>query len=179
MVSDASGFSGCEPGHYSCMGGREFVIEPSGRMHLADSELLSGAWFQLDRNVEFLISRGGLSFHAAWDLCSRSPPALAGIELPELQPGAEASFILAHWDDGLVLDQSAHQGQPYLSEPWHPTDLKQPEKLIHGRIYIHYCGAVSLINVTYRLNTIWAKGVHRVTKLRFCEAIFAFSRPQS
>jgi N-acetylglucosamine-6-phosphate deacetylase len=123
MVSDASGYSGCEPGEYSCMGGRDFVIESNGHMHLAGDEILSGAWFQIDRSVEFLVSQLGLSLPAAWNLCSRTPAALAGIDLPEPAEGEEASFVLARWDEGLVLDQCVHRGSPCLSEPWHPTDL--------------------------------------------------------
>lgn len=123
MVSDAGGYSGCPPGDYRCMGGREFVIEPSGYMHLSGSEILSGAWFQLDRSVEFLVSRLGLPLPAAWDLCSRSPAALAGVDLPSPAAGEEASFVLARWSDGLVLDQCVHHGRPFLAQPCRPTDI--------------------------------------------------------
>lgn len=123
MVSDASGYSGCEAGDYTWAGGRDFVIEPNGHVHLADSEILAAAWFQLDRSVEFLVSQIGLSLPEAWNQCSRIPAELIGIDLPEPAAGEEASFVLARWEEGLVLEQSVHRGENYLTEPWRPTDL--------------------------------------------------------
>ncbi len=124
LVSDASGYSGCPPGKYRCMGDRRFEIEPNGYMHLSDSEILSGAWFQLDRSVEFLVAELGLSLPAAWNLCSRVPAALAGIDLPVPAVGEEASFVLARWNEGLVLEQCVHQGHPCLDHPCRTTNIQ-------------------------------------------------------
>ncbi len=117
LVSDASGHAGMPPGTYRRAGGAEFVITAEGYMHLVDSEILSGAWFQLDAGVEFLVRHLGFDLPAAWRLCSQIPARIAGIDLPDLSAGSEASFVVAHWDDGLVLDQCVHGGEPYLAAP--------------------------------------------------------------
>jgi N-acetylglucosamine-6-phosphate deacetylase len=119
-VSDASGHSGMPPGAYEGFGGRRFVIEPSGFMHVAESEILSGGWFQADRCVEFLVQAVGLPFLEAWEQCSVIPARAIGLELPRIAAGQEASFILARWENGLVLDQAVHLGRRFLEAPLRP-----------------------------------------------------------
>lgn len=109
-VSDASGYSGCKPGRYSRDGNRELVIEESGFIHLADSEILSGAWFQMDRCVEFLARELDFSFVDAWRMCSRVPAKIAGIDLPEIKEGNECDFVIASWKDGIVFEEIALNG---------------------------------------------------------------------
>ncbi len=117
-VSDASGYAGCPPGIYTDSTYRDFVIEPNGHLHLADSEILMGAWFQLDRAVEFLVQQLDFSLPEAWDQCSRVPAEAAGLSLPELAPGGEASFVIARWEsDRLLIEQSIDRGRPLLEAP--------------------------------------------------------------
>ncbi len=116
-VSDASGHSGMLPGVYDGFGGRRFVIEQNGFMHIAESEILSGSWFQADRCVEFLVNSVGMTFLDAWEQCSVIPARAIGIELPRLAPAQEASFVLARWDNGLVLEQAVHLGKRFLEKP--------------------------------------------------------------
>jgi N-acetylglucosamine-6-phosphate deacetylase len=122
FVSDAAHISGCKPGRYE----NEYVvpceIEPNGHLHVADSPLLAGAWFQLDRSVEWLVETQGLTLREAWRLCSEVPAAIMGETLPQIAVGDEASFVLARRDDGLVIEQSVHGGKPYLTAPIRPTD---------------------------------------------------------
>ncbi len=82
---------------------------------------MMGAWFQQDRCVEFLVESVGLTLADAWRQCSEIPAAMMGLKLPKLAPGEEASFVLAHWDKGLVLDQAVHFGQPVLEAPIRPS----------------------------------------------------------
>lgn len=112
-VSDASGCSGLPPGAYEILGGRHIEITPSGRVHMAATpEILAGGWFQQDRSVEFLVREAGFTFLEAWDQCSRVPARAIGLTLPSLAEGEEASFVLARWDDGLVIEQAVHAGLP-------------------------------------------------------------------
>ncbi len=113
-VSDSSGYAGCPPGSYATAAGDGVVIESTGRIHLDNSEILCGAWFQIDRAVEFLTTDIGLPWRDAWRCCSTIPAAALGLELPVPAAGAEASFVLARWEDGLVLEQCVHLGRPYL-----------------------------------------------------------------
>jgi N-acetylglucosamine-6-phosphate deacetylase len=121
-VSDAAGHSGCPPGEYTRDGGRGFVIEENGHVHLAESEILAGAWFQQDRSVEFLVRRCGMAFLDAWAQCSRVPADIIGIRLPSIAVGEPADFVLARWNSGLVIEQAVHGGVPYLDEPVRPGD---------------------------------------------------------
>ncbi len=94
MVSDANIYSGCPPGLYHRIGGQDCVVEPNGFFHVAGEEILAGAWFQQNRSVEFLTGKCGLPFESAWKLCSVYPAGLAGIDLPDLSEGSEATFVV-------------------------------------------------------------------------------------
>jgi N-acetylglucosamine-6-phosphate deacetylase len=113
-VSDASVYSGLAAGNYKLPNGTDIDIEPDGYMHLHNEEILFGAWFQQDHNVEFLVRELGFSLVDAWRQCSIVPANIIGIKLPELACGEEASFVLAAWNDGLVLEQCIHNGLEYL-----------------------------------------------------------------
>ncbi len=121
MVSDAGHLSGCPPGHYEAYG-EECVVETNGHLHVAGESRLAAAWFQLDRSVEWLVETQGLLLREAWRQCSEVPARILGLDLPQIEVGAEASFVLAHWDCGLVIDQSVHRGRAYLDAPIRPTD---------------------------------------------------------
>ncbi|MBQ9337536.1 MAG: hypothetical protein IJS14_09620 [Lentisphaeria bacterium] len=113
MVSDANIYSGCPPGLYHRIGGQDCVVEPNGFFHVAGEEILAGAWFQQDRCVEFLTQKCGLDFETAWKLCSVYPAALAGIALPDLTEGGEATFVV---HDGQKIQKTVFRG-----EEWTPA----------------------------------------------------------
>jgi len=124
FVSDAAHISGCQPGRYEEAYSMPCQIEKNGCLHVADQPMLAGAWFQLDRSVEWLVQTRNIPLREAWRLCSEVPAGIMGETLPSLEVGAEASFVLARWDEGLVIEQSVHNGTPYLSKPIRPTDCK-------------------------------------------------------
>ncbi|MCI5778801.1 MAG: hypothetical protein MR051_03135 [Lentisphaeria bacterium] len=113
MVSDANIYSGCEPGLYHRIGGLDCVIEKNGFIHVADQEILAGAWFQQDRCVEFLTRRCGADFETAWKLASVFPARIAGIDLPLLREGDEASFVICA---GERIQRTVFRGTEYLYE---------------------------------------------------------------
>ncbi len=121
MVSDASIHSGRAPGVYQRIGGEPCQIEANGFIHVVNSEILAGAWFQNNRSVEYLVNRIGIEFETAWKLCSTIPAQLIGIDLPDLSPGAEASFVQAEFTDGeLHLHQVVFCGQE-IGAPKEPS----------------------------------------------------------
>lgn len=97
-ISDASGYSGCAHGIMRDRDGRDISISAEGRINLAGKEIMVGAWFQLDRAVEYLVSNLGFSFTEAWRQCSLVPAELIGIKLPQLGVGEEATFVIADWN---------------------------------------------------------------------------------
>jgi len=114
MVSDANIYSGCPPGLYHRLGGCDCVIEPNGFIHLPDQDILAGAWFQNNRSVEFLINQVGIDFEDAWKLCSRIPARVMNIELPDLEVGSEATFVIARYNQAqLQIEKSVFYGKEY------------------------------------------------------------------
>lgn len=110
MVSDANIYSGCNPGLYHRIGGLDCVIEKNGFIHVAGQEILAGAWFQQDRCVEFLTGRCDVEFETAWKLASVFPARIAGIDLPLLREGDEASFVI--FENGRIR-QTVFRGAEY------------------------------------------------------------------
>jgi len=119
LVSDSASTAGLEPGIY---GGSE--IEVGGFTHMTgNKEQLAGAWHQLDRGVERLCELGW-SLAASWRQASIVPAAVIGLELPRLEEGMLAEFVLARWDgEALQLEQVVAAGEEILDGPVHPRML--------------------------------------------------------
>jgi N-acetylglucosamine-6-phosphate deacetylase len=135
MVSDANIYSGCQPGLYHRLGGCDCVIENNGFIHLPDQDILAGAWFQNNRSVEFLINNIGLNFEEAWKMCSITPARLMDIDLPSLNEGQEATFVLANFTRRqLTIEQSIFCGKEYCKEInyQHRIDKSRPTLLKKG-----------------------------------------------
>lgn len=123
IVSDASPNSGCPAGNYDGGALTPFVITEDRRIHLAESkDTFAGNWFQQDRCVEFLVEKVGIDFLEAWQMCSVIPAEMMGISIPEIKAGQEASFVMAKYDNGVVIEQSVHFGREYLTSPVRPLD---------------------------------------------------------
>jgi len=117
MVSDSSFFAGSSPGEYTRSDGSKVVVTPECRINtLENPDILAGAWFQQDRSVEFLVQQCGIDFIEAWKLCSIYPAAIAGINLPTLETGSEASFNIVEWkNNSLRLLNSIHAGKEFIN----------------------------------------------------------------
>lgn len=115
-VSDASSHSGMPRGDYE-----NFTIGADHVCRLKDSPLLAGAWFQADRNVERLCELGW-TLAEAWRQQSVVPASIIGLDLPRLEAGQPAEFVLASWsaDTGLSLSQVVVMGRELLAASVHP-----------------------------------------------------------
>ena len=117
VVSDANRSAGLPPGIYEGLNGSKRILEPNGFLHLENSEILSGSSCQLDHCVEFLVNAVGFTFESAWQQCSTIPAHIAGIKLPELKAGEEATFIQACFDGGkLRLACTVFDGATYTPQ---------------------------------------------------------------
>ncbi len=124
ITSDASPYSGCESGSYSGGTLADLVITEDRCIHLASGrEYLAGNWFQQDRCVEFLVEKLAIDFLEAWEMCSIVPAKIIGINLPKIEVGEEASFVLAKYNNGVIIEQSIHLGKEYLKSPITPIDI--------------------------------------------------------
>ena len=117
IVSDANFNSGLPPGIYQRSDGGIIEIGNDGKIHLqGDENTLAGAWFQLDRGVDFLVNNCGVPFCEAWKLASVYPARLAGIDLPSLRIGEDASFLLVkRTSDKLHIINNIHSGKDYIN----------------------------------------------------------------
>lgn len=115
LVSDASGHSGMPAGEYD-----GFVIEEDGYTHLPGKEILAASWHQADRCVERLCQLGW-RIEDAWRQQSEIPARIIGIDLPRLEPGQPAEFVLSSFEGGsLHLQQVVSMGRELLKEEIHP-----------------------------------------------------------
>jgi N-acetylglucosamine-6-phosphate deacetylase len=119
LVSDAASVAGLPPGCYD-----EVEIEEGGLTHISgNKEILAGAWHQLDRGVERLCELGW-SLAAAWRQASVVPAQILGIELPRIEEGAAAEFVVARWaENKLLLEQVVSMGAEILSAPVHSREV--------------------------------------------------------
>ncbi len=119
LVSDAASVSGMPPGCYD-----EVEIEEGGLTHVrGNQEILAGAWHQLDRGVERLCELGW-SLAEAWRQASVVPAQIMEIELPRIEAGAAAEFVVAHWaKNTLLLEQVVSMGEEILSAPVHSREV--------------------------------------------------------
>lgn len=110
-VSDAAKYSGLPPGPYA---DGTIVLEPDGFLHVAGQEILAGSSQQQDTCVGFLMEKLGFTLEEAWRQCSLIPAAAAGIELPELKPGEEASFVVvAERGRQAFIEETVFLGQSF------------------------------------------------------------------
>lgn len=110
-VSDASCCSGLPPGIYE---NGTVTLEENGFLHVTGQEILAGSSVQQDSCVNFLMGKLGFSLEDAWKQCSLIPAAAAGIELPRLEVGAEASFVIVEsGKDQVSIQKTLFLGNVY------------------------------------------------------------------
>lgn len=95
LVSDATCFSGMEPGEYNTHIGDQVVLSKEGRLSLKNSNgLLAGATKSLLENIQYLISRNLATLGKAWEMGSIGPLAFLGLESDPLGAGNAADFVV-------------------------------------------------------------------------------------
>lgn len=83
LVSDATAFSGMPPGRYRAKIGGEVILEPGGRLSVADRPgTLAGATRSLLAGVLHLSDAGLLALPEAWELASLRPAIFMGMKPP-------------------------------------------------------------------------------------------------
>jgi N-acetylglucosamine-6-phosphate deacetylase len=113
LVSDAVYLSGMAPGHYDTHIGGKVVLQPSGKLTLADHpNILAGSAQMLKWGIEHLVKSKLASLSEAWEMASIRPamkmnlPAKAG-----LQPGVPANIaVFRHHQNHIQLLQTYLQG---------------------------------------------------------------------
>ncbi len=94
LVSDITGLGGMPPGRYDTGLGSVEILD-DGRMVVAGQrQLLAGAARPLYEGVANVMRFAGVELRTAFAMASTGPAQLAGLEVPRLEAGAPADFVL-------------------------------------------------------------------------------------
>lgn len=95
LVSDATCFSGMEPGEYKTHIGGEVVLSKEGRLSMKNSDgLLAGAAKSLLENIQYLVDQQLVPLNRAWELASVSPAKFLGMDDGGLAVGQAADLVI-------------------------------------------------------------------------------------
>lgn len=112
LVSDATCFSGMEPGEYKTHIGGEVVLSKEGRLSMKNSNgLLAGAAKSLLENIQYLVDQQLVPLSKAWELASVSPARFLGIDDYGLAIGQAADLVtFIQTDAGKIKIKSVIKG---------------------------------------------------------------------
>lgn len=121
LVSDVTSLAQMPPGRYSGQHHTDVVLEPSGRLHIADSpQLLAGSASSLLAGLGFVVRSGIVSLAEAITLASTRPATVIGVAgdgAGELRPGGACDLIRMTWDgehatvrETVVLGETVYLG---------------------------------------------------------------------
>ncbi|GAA2080938.1 N-acetylglucosamine-6-phosphate deacetylase [Pseudolysinimonas kribbensis] len=114
LVSDVGSLARMPAGRYSGRHHTDVVLEPSGRLHIAGSELLAGSASTLRDSIANVARRGIVPLARAVELASRHPARLLGLDADgagDLAVGAAADLVVLHRTDDLAVAQTVVAGR--------------------------------------------------------------------
>jgi glucosamine-6-phosphate deaminase len=114
LVSDATCFSGREPGEYKSHIGEEVVLYPGGRLAMKNAQgLLAGATKTLLENIQYLLDHQLVPIKEAWAMGSVIPAKFLGMKNHGIQAGGPSDLVLfSQADNGTIkIEQVIKQGQ--------------------------------------------------------------------
>lgn len=114
LVSDATCFSGMEPGEYKSHIGDEVVLHPDRKLAMKNSKgLLAGATKTLLENIQYLLDHKLVPLKEAWAMGSTFPANFLGLKNYGIQSGGPADLVLFFQDESgtLKIDQVIKQGK--------------------------------------------------------------------
>lgn len=100
LVSDSEALGGCPPGRYRKGGsGREVIVDPEGRIRLAETPYLAGAALPLIDGIPRAVKMAGLTLAQALRLATANPARLLPGKIPRglLAAGYRADITLMDW----------------------------------------------------------------------------------
>jgi N-acetylglucosamine-6-phosphate deacetylase len=89
LVSDMSPLAGMQPGRYG-----NWEVEPSGRIVVAGTPYLAGAWRPLEQGLRNLARATGWDWSEILACVTTTPARLLGEPAPALEPGSAGGVIL-------------------------------------------------------------------------------------
>jgi N-acetylglucosamine-6-phosphate deacetylase len=121
LVSDVSSLARMAPGRYSGLHHTDVVLEPSGRLHIADApQLLAGSASTLADGLAFVLRSGIAALPDAIALASARPAALLGLGdgAGDLAAGGACDLVRLAWDgerlevlETVVRGRTVHGGR--------------------------------------------------------------------
>ncbi|WP_127581533.1 N-acetylglucosamine-6-phosphate deacetylase [Paenibacillus koleovorans] len=119
LVSDAAHLAGMPPGRYLTHIGGEVVLQPSGKLHMAENErYLAGSAQMLPAGIAHLARSGLCPLAEAWNRASCYPAEFAGISglSAGLSVGVPADLTLFHWDGRSISIKTVYKNGQLLYE---------------------------------------------------------------
>ncbi|MEX2594580.1 MAG: 6-phosphogluconolactonase [Anditalea sp.] len=113
LVSDATCFSGMEPGEYKTHIGDEVVLNAEGKLALKNSNgLLAGATKSLLENIQYLINQDIVPLGKAWEMGSINPGKFLGWQNYGLFQGQPADMVVFHLSENNIrIDRVIKKGE--------------------------------------------------------------------
>lgn len=114
LVSDATCFSGMEPGEYKTHIGDEVVLNAEGKLAMKNSNgLLAGATKSLLENIQFLFNQHLVPLKRAWEMGSINPARFLGWENYGLLPDQPADLVIFHLSENkdIQIDRVIKNGE--------------------------------------------------------------------
>ncbi|MFC4245288.1 N-acetylglucosamine-6-phosphate deacetylase [Gryllotalpicola reticulitermitis] len=115
LVSDVSSLARMPPGRYRGVQHTEVVLEPTGRLHIADEpRLLAGSASPLLDGIRFILTAGIASLTEAIELASTRPAGFLGLADGggELREGGTCDLVRFSWDgERLGLRETVVRGE--------------------------------------------------------------------
>jgi N-acetylglucosamine-6-phosphate deacetylase len=113
LTTDAVMPAGCEPGAYT-IGGVAVLLHANGSVTLAENDRLAGSALPMDRAMEHLIRRIGLTVGQVVTMATRNPARAARVRARQrgLLPGERADLVRFSMRDGeLVIRETYLSGR--------------------------------------------------------------------
>lgn len=103
ITCDSSGLAGCPPGEYAAAGGRCEVLEDGRIVVAGQRQFLAGSGAFTEECVAGMQQMTGIDLPTAWNMAHGIPAQLVGVDVPRLELGTAAEFIVFHINNGRIV----------------------------------------------------------------------------
>lgn len=104
LVSDATHFTGMEPGIYETFIGKEVVLDEGGRLSMKGQKgLLAGAAKTLLDNVQHIVSNKLADVSEAWQMASSAPAGLLNVKSWDPEEESNKDMVFFDVKDGKIV----------------------------------------------------------------------------
>lgn len=112
LVSDATCFSGMEPGTYKSHIGQEVILQKDGKLAIKKTpDLLAGATKSLLEDIQYLVDRKLVALDMAWQMASLHPARFLGNTRYGIAAGQPADLVIFDAETSIRIRQVIKNGE--------------------------------------------------------------------